>query len=83
MGTRSTLLKTFGMIHRSSYDPPVQLWVGVDNITVLYEHYKKSGARIRKEPTNYSWAYQMVIEDLDGNLLTFGSDPIEGIPFQD
>ena len=26
-------------------------------------------------PTNYHWAYEMQVEDLDGNVLRFGSDP--------
>ena len=71
------------LIKRIQGDNPDQVWIGVEDITLLYEQYKASGAQIRQEPTNYSWAYQMVVEDLDGNLLTFGSGPIDGLPFQD
>jgi hypothetical protein len=36
------------------------------------------GARIRRPPTNYPWAFEMQVEDLDGNVLRFGSDSIPG-----
>ena len=62
---------------------PHRVWVGVENIEVLFEQYKENGVKISQEPTNYSWAYQMTIEDLDGNLLIFGSAPKENLPFQD
>lgn len=41
----------------------------------LFEEYKASGATIRHEPTNYEWAYEMQVEDLDGNVLRIGSEP--------
>jgi len=37
--------------------------------------YKKRGAIIRREPKDESWALEMRIEDPDGNVLRFGSDP--------
>ena len=60
-----------------------RVWIGVEDIAVLYEQYRTRGVKITQEPTNYSWAYQMMIEDLDGNLLVIGSGPLEGVPFQD
>jgi catechol 2,3-dioxygenase-like lactoylglutathione lyase family enzyme len=60
-----------------------QVWVGVGDIEVLYEGYKTKGIIFKQEPTNYSWAYQMVVEDLDGNLLTLGSGPLKDEPYQD
>ena len=30
--------------------------------------------RLRHPPTNYQWAYEMQVEDLDGNILRLGSD---------
>ena len=45
------------------------------------QEYEASGAQIRNPPTNYWWAYEMQIEDLDGNVLRIGSDPKEGEPF--
>lgn len=50
-------------------------WIGVSDIAPLYEEYRAKGARLRHPPTNYEWAYEMQIEDLDGNVLRIGSDP--------
>ena len=60
-----------------------RVWIGVEDIAALYEQYRARGVKFAQEPTNYSWAYQMIVADLDGNLLVFGSGPIEGNPFQD
>jgi predicted lactoylglutathione lyase len=59
------------------------LWVGVTDADALYEEYRASGAKIRHPPTNYQWAYEMQIEDLDGNILRLGSEPKEGQPIGD
>jgi len=56
------------------------VWIDGKDIDVLYEEYKASGARIRHPPANYSWALEMQVEDLDGNILRFGSDPRAGEP---
>src|SRR5262245_41738519 len=39
------------------------------------------GAKIRHPPTNYTWAYEMQIEDPDRNVLRFGSEPKPDKPF--
>ena len=54
-----------------------RVWIGVEDIVVLYERYRARNVKIEQEPTTYSWAYQMIVEDLDGNLLVFGSEPLE------
>ena len=56
------------------------VWIDGKDVDVLHEEYKASGARIRHHPTNYSWALEMQVEDLDGNVLRFGSDPRAGEP---
>jgi len=48
----------------------------------LYEDLRKTGARIRHPPSNYEWAYEMQIEDLDGNVLRIGSDPKKDQPIK-
>src|ERR1700742_2388792 len=45
------------------------VWVGVEDAGLLFEEYHASGAKIRNPPTNYEWAYEMQIEDPDGNVL--------------
>jgi hypothetical protein len=42
--------------------------------------YQAAGAKVRHAPTNYSWAYEMQIEDLDGNVLRMGAEPKDGAP---
>lgn len=54
------------------------VWVGVGDAGVLHEEYRVRGARIRHRPTNYEWAYEMQVEDLDGNILRMGSEPKPG-----
>lgn len=57
-------------------------WVWIDGVNVekVYQEFLASGAKIRHQPTNYPWALEMQIEDLDGNVLRIGSDPKENEP---
>ena len=57
------------------------VWIGCEDTDALLEEYQASGARIRHLPTNYFWAYEMQVEDLDGNVLRIGSEPKSGQPF--
>jgi catechol 2,3-dioxygenase-like lactoylglutathione lyase family enzyme len=56
-------------------NPGTWLWIGVGDVEQLYHDYRSKGARIRHPPTNYQWAYEMQIEDPDGHVLRFGSEP--------
>jgi len=56
-------------------NPGSWAWVGVSNAQALYDEYGATGAKIRHPPTNYSWAYEMQVEDPDGNVLRLGSEP--------
>ncbi|HET9833080.1 MAG TPA: glyoxalase superfamily protein [Vicinamibacterales bacterium] len=51
------------------------VWIGVDDVERLHQQLKERGVPIRSAPTNYSWAYEMRVEDPDGNVLRFGSEP--------
>jgi catechol 2,3-dioxygenase-like lactoylglutathione lyase family enzyme len=51
------------------------IWIGVEDVEKLHEEYKARGVTIQLPPTNYSWALEMHVEDPDGNVLRFGSDP--------
>ena len=57
------------------------VWIGAGDIEPLFEEYKSKGAKIRHAPTNYEWAYEMQVEDPDGNVLRIGSEPKAGQPF--
>jgi catechol 2,3-dioxygenase-like lactoylglutathione lyase family enzyme len=62
-------------------NPGVWTWIGVPDAQALFEEYRGKGAKIRNPPTNFKWAYEMQVEDLDGNVLRLGSDPKAGQPF--
>ncbi|NJM26489.1 MAG: bleomycin resistance family protein [Bacteroidia bacterium] len=60
------------------------VWIGFDgDIFELYRRLKLKGVPIRLEPTNFSWAYEMQVEDPDGHVLRFGTDPNRDEPFAD
>ena len=60
--------------------PGSWVWIGVEDADALFNEYQASGARLRHPPTNYQWAYEMQVEDLDGNILRLGSDSKSGQP---
>jgi len=60
--------------------PGSWVWIDGRDVDSLYEEYKASGAKIRHPPTNYSWALEMQVEDLDGNVLRLGSEPHKDEP---
>jgi catechol 2,3-dioxygenase-like lactoylglutathione lyase family enzyme len=62
-------------------NPGSWVWAGVSDAGALFEEYRASGAKVRHPPTNYSWAYEMQVEDLDGNVLRLGSEPKTDQPF--
>jgi hypothetical protein len=57
------------------------VWIGVNDAAVLFDEYTAKGATVRLAPTNYPWAYEMQIEDPDGHVLRFGSEPKVDRPF--
>jgi catechol 2,3-dioxygenase-like lactoylglutathione lyase family enzyme len=61
--------------------PGTWAWIGVEDVGTLYEEYRASGAKIRQTPRNYAWAYEMRVEDPDGHVLRFGSEPRSDLPF--
>lgn len=51
------------------------IWMGVEDVERLQEELKAQGVAIRMPPTNYPWALEMHVEDPDGNVIRFGSEP--------
>ena len=51
------------------------VWIGVEDVRALEREYAGRGAAIRMGPTNFPWALEMQLEDPDGNVLRFGSEP--------
>jgi catechol 2,3-dioxygenase-like lactoylglutathione lyase family enzyme len=62
-------------------NPGTWVWIGVQDTGLLFEDYRSKGAKVRHPPTNYSWAYEMQIEDPDGHVLRFGSEPKTDCPY--
>jgi predicted enzyme related to lactoylglutathione lyase len=56
-------------------NPGAWVWIGVEDADALLAEYHRTGAKIRHPPTNYPWAREMQVEDLDGNVLRLGSAP--------
>ena len=53
------------------------IWIGVEDVVQLREEVAARGVKIRMEPTNFRWAKEMHVEDPDGNVIRFGSEPDE------
>jgi catechol 2,3-dioxygenase-like lactoylglutathione lyase family enzyme len=65
-------------------NPGTWIWIGFDgDIFALYEELKTKGVKVKQPPTNHPWAIEMQIEDPDGHVLRFGTDPIDDQAFLD
>jgi tetratricopeptide (TPR) repeat protein len=60
--------------------PGTWVWIGVGDAVALHEEFTAKGAKIRVAPTNRHWALEMQVEDPDGHVLRFGSEPREDEP---
>lgn len=69
------------LLQKEKIDSPGWVWIGAD--VSLFDLYRSKGVKIFQEPKNYSWAYEMKFEDVDGNILWLGSDPKDDQPFVD
>ena len=54
--------------------PGVCVWIGLEDDS-LFHLYKSRGVKVRQEPQNHPWAYEMKFEDIDGNILWLGTEP--------
>ena len=60
------------------------IWIGFDgDIFLFYEKIKSKGVKIKLPPTNFSWAYELQVEDPDGHVIRFGTDPSDKESFVD
>jgi catechol 2,3-dioxygenase-like lactoylglutathione lyase family enzyme len=62
--------------------PGSWVWIGLEDtdLDALCDELRGRGAKIRNPPTNFWWAYEAQVEDLDGNVLRLGTEPKEGLP---
>ena len=64
--------------------PGTWIWIGFDgDIFALHKRLDAHGVKIHLAPTNYPWALEMQVEDPDGHVLRFGTDPNKNEPFVD
>ena len=63
--------------------PGTWVWFGASDAEALFREYSAKGALIRLGPTNYRWAYEIHVEDPDGHVLRFGSEPKQDRPFSE
>jgi catechol 2,3-dioxygenase-like lactoylglutathione lyase family enzyme len=52
------------------------IWIGAEDVQKLHDEFAGRGVKIRMPPTNFPWALEMQVEDPDGNVIRFGSDPL-------
>ena len=60
-------------------------WVGlgVEDANRLHDELVARGVAIRMPLTNFNWALEFQVEDPDGNVLRFGSEPLAGNTLKD
>jgi predicted enzyme related to lactoylglutathione lyase len=60
------------------------IWIGFDgDIFQLHEELKSAGVKIKLPPTNFTWAYELQIEDPNGHTIRIGTERNEEGPFFD
>ncbi len=59
------------------------VYIGVSDTERLFEELTAAGAKVMLPPTNYPWALEIHVIDLDGNVLRFGSAPQTERPFSE
>jgi predicted enzyme related to lactoylglutathione lyase len=59
------------------------VWIGVEDADALHRELSAAGAKIPLPPTNYPWALEFHVQDPDGHVLRFGSEPREDRPFSE
>jgi catechol 2,3-dioxygenase-like lactoylglutathione lyase family enzyme len=60
--------------------PGTWVYIGVNDVEAVHGEYRARGHTPRHPPTNYPWAYEMQIEDPDGNVLRIGSERRRDLP---
>jgi predicted enzyme related to lactoylglutathione lyase len=61
--------------HGSQGCPGTWVYISVEDVDVLFEELKQTSADIVQDPTEKPWALEMCVQDPDGHILRFGSEP--------
>ena len=70
--------KSIMLCERAQGRPGVRLWIGVEDADALFAEFVAKNAQVRSPPQNFTWAYEFQVEDPDGHVLRFGSEPKPG-----
>lgn len=70
------------MLMESDSPSRAWVWIGLED-DHLFQEYRAAGVKVRQEPRNFSWAFEVKFEDLDGNVLWLGTEPRKDIPLED
>jgi len=57
-----------------SLGSPACVWIGLESDS-LFTELREKGVTVLQEPQNQPWAYEMRVEDIDGNVLWIGTEP--------
>jgi len=57
------------------------VWIGGPIQELWHKLRNRPDIKIVQRPTNHPWALDMIIKDPDGNLLWFGTETLEKVPF--
>jgi len=50
-------------------------WIGIEDVRKFEAELAGKAVKVVLAPTNFPWALEMQVEDPDGNVLRFGSEP--------
>ena len=50
-------------------------WIGIEDVRKFEAELAGKPVKVVLAPTNFPWALEMQVEDPDGNVLRFGSEP--------
>lgn len=67
---------------RDTIAEPAWVWIGCEDDS-LFETWRSNKVKVRQEPRNCPWAYEMKFEDLDGNVLWLGTEPRHAEPCEE
>jgi len=61
---------------------PGCVWLGMSGLASLWARLRSQvGVVVVQRPTNQRWALEMKIQDPDGNILWFGTEPLTNVAF--
>jgi catechol 2,3-dioxygenase-like lactoylglutathione lyase family enzyme len=69
------------MLQKGEKGSPTTVWIGGPGMLPLYEKCTTNGVTILQPPTNQHYALEMRLEDPDGHILWFGTEPRTDTPF--